>query len=188
MTSGRQPAFERALVVLVPPAEGLVEPYRRRYDPSAGAGMPAHITINYPFQPSGVDQPGFEGGLQTLFSAFPAFEMRLARVERFPDVLYLAPQPVRPFQDLIQHVADRYPESPPYGGVFDQVIPHLTVADVKDPAELDPIAERFLRAAHNVLPLRMHVDTVWLMDNRTGRWSKKIPLPLLSRKADPKDG
>jgi 2'-5' RNA ligase len=168
------------LVVLVPPAEELVGSYRQRFDPSAEAGMPAHITINYPFQPSGLDQPGFEWSLQTLFAAFPAFEMRLARVERFPDVLYLAPQPVRRFQDLIQHVADRYPESPPYGGVFDQVIPHLTVADVEDPAELDPIAERFLLSTPSKLPIRMRVDTVWLMDSRTGRWTKRIPLPLLS--------
>lgn len=180
MTSTQRSNFERALVVLVPQAEALVGPYRQRYDPSAAAGMPAHITINYPFQPFSVDQPGFEESLQTLFADFPAFDMRLARVERFPDVLYLAPQPAQPLQDLIQHVAQRYPESPPYGGVFDQVIPHLTVADLEEPAELDPIAERFLRAAHTELPIHVRVDTVWLMDDRTGRWSKRLALPLLA--------
>ena len=42
---------ETALVVLVPEAEAIVGRLRQRYDPSAAVGMPAHITINYPFLP-----------------------------------------------------------------------------------------------------------------------------------------
>jgi len=41
--------IEVAIVVLVPEAETLVEPFRKIFDPSAAKGMPAHITINYPF-------------------------------------------------------------------------------------------------------------------------------------------
>jgi len=40
--------IESALMVLVPEAERLVKPFRDRYDPSAAAGIPAHITLLYP--------------------------------------------------------------------------------------------------------------------------------------------
>ena len=45
------PSIESALVVLVPEAEALVKPFRDRYDPSAAVGVPAHITLLYPFKP-----------------------------------------------------------------------------------------------------------------------------------------
>ena len=43
--------IESALVVVVPEAEQLVGPFREKYDPSAAAGMPPHITLLYPFKP-----------------------------------------------------------------------------------------------------------------------------------------
>ena len=49
--------IESALMVLVPEAESLVKPFRDRYDPSAAAGVPAHITLLYPFKhPDEIDQ------------------------------------------------------------------------------------------------------------------------------------
>ena len=41
---------ESALVVLVPEAEAIAKPFRDQYDPSAAAGVPAHITLLYPFK------------------------------------------------------------------------------------------------------------------------------------------
>ena len=49
--SQRGTSYESALVVLVPEAEAIVGRLRQRYDPSAAVGMPAHITLNYPFLP-----------------------------------------------------------------------------------------------------------------------------------------
>jgi len=50
--SQRGTSYVSALVVLVPEAGALVGRLRQRYDPSAAVGMPAHITLNYPFLPS----------------------------------------------------------------------------------------------------------------------------------------
>ena len=44
--------LESALVALVPEAECLVKTFRDRYDPSAALGVPAHITLLYPFKPA----------------------------------------------------------------------------------------------------------------------------------------
>ena len=41
-----------SLVILVPEAESMVKAFRERYDPAAQAGMPAHITLLYPFVPN----------------------------------------------------------------------------------------------------------------------------------------
>jgi len=44
-------SIESALMVLVPEDELLVKPFRDRYDPSAADGVPAHVTLLYPFKP-----------------------------------------------------------------------------------------------------------------------------------------
>jgi hypothetical protein len=41
---------ESALVVLVPEAEAVAKPFSDQYHPSAAAGLPAHITLLYPFK------------------------------------------------------------------------------------------------------------------------------------------
>ncbi len=40
---------ESTLAILVPAAEPLVRDYRARHDPSASEGLPAHVTIIWPF-------------------------------------------------------------------------------------------------------------------------------------------
>ena len=46
---------------------------------------------------------------------------------RFPDVAWLAPVPDAPFRRLTELIVSRYPDYPPYEGIHDEVIPHLTV-------------------------------------------------------------
>lgn len=166
-------AYEAAVVALVPEVEILVRPFRARYDPSAAAGMPAHITINYPFTPRPI-----QDDLRELFLGYPSFEFMLSRVERWPDVLYLAPEPNAPFVALIEHVARRFPESPPYGGRIPDVVPHLTVAHTQDVGILARVAEKFGRASIGRLPVTARLEELWLMDNREGHWRKRLRLPL----------
>ena len=40
---------QTALIITVPEAEQLVGEYRDRYDPSAMFGVPAHLSLLYPF-------------------------------------------------------------------------------------------------------------------------------------------
>ena len=47
-------------------------------------------------------------------------------------MLYLEPDPAHPFVDMIEAVAERFPEHPPFGGEFDTVVPHLTVVETDD--------------------------------------------------------
>ena len=107
---------ESALIVMVPEAEPLVKAFRDRYDPSAAAGVPAHVTLLYPFKhPDEIDQAVLDD-LGRCFRGRAPFRFALASIWRFPDgILYLAPDPHEPFRELTVAIWDRY-ETPPYGG------------------------------------------------------------------------
>jgi 2'-5' RNA ligase len=147
---------ESALVLLVPEAEALVGPFRDRHDPAAAAGMPAHITLLYPFKPPDAIDATVLAGLRQCFAGFAPFPFTLAETRCFEApaaVLYLAPEPAAAFRALSSAIWQHHPETPPYRGRHADIIPHLSVAHVADPAELDAIAERFAPAAAAVLPI-----------------------------------
>jgi hypothetical protein len=174
-------AIEAALVFPVPEAEALVGPFRDRHDPAAAAGMPAHITLLYPFKPPGAIDASVLDGLRQCFATFPPFPFVLAGIRRFesPDaVLYLAPEPAEAFRALTLTIWRRWPERPPYGGQHADVIPHLCVAQVADLQELDAIALRFAPIAAAVLPIRAMASEVALMDTRPGRWQIRTTFGL----------
>src|SRR5262245_27609811 len=162
-----------ALVILVPEAETLVQTFRERYDPSAAEWMPAHITVLYPFKPADKIDKSVEETLRNLFSHHPPFRFSLEETNRFPNALYLAPQPDAPFKELTRVVAERYPETPPYGGVFSVVVPHLTIAQVGDLQQLDTISYEFDRTSRGRLPIRSRVEKVWLLEKHEGAWKPR---------------
>ncbi len=172
---------ESALIVAVPEAEALVGGFRERYDPAASAGVPAHITVLYPFLPPHRLTPEILHALAALFARIPCFAMTLNEVRRFPDVLYLAPEPANALRELVIAVAERFPETPPYGGLFPDIIPHLTFAHPRNGRSLDDIAEEFDAVAAGQLPIRARVAEVTLMVNTAGLWEFRERFPLARR-------
>jgi 2'-5' RNA ligase len=162
---------ESALLVLAPEAEALVKAVRDRFDPSAAQGVPAHITLLYPFRPPAEIDAGVLESLERLLGGFAPFDYALTEPRRFPGVLYLAPEPDERFKMIVSALTERFPENPPYGGVFAEVVPHLTVAQVADVQELNVIAAEFDEAAAGRLPIRASAAQVALMDNRSGPWA-----------------
>jgi 2'-5' RNA ligase len=154
-----------ALIVAVPEAEPHVAELRQAHDSSAPLDVPAHITILFPFAgPGEID----EEAIGELLAAHAAFDFELASIEHFDDgVTYLAPVPAEPFAALTRAVAARWPTYQPYEGLFDAVIPHLTVGETM--LELDaplPIACR----AHEVLLIEEAEPG--------GRWRVRRRFPL----------
>ena len=135
------PVGRTALIVPVQEAELAVSDLRLRYDPSASLGVPAHVTVLFPFQDAATLE---EEELARLFRAFRAFDFILDRIERFDEgVVWLHPEPSQPFADLTAAVWRRWPDYPPYEGVFEVVIPHLTVSETSIEFDIDlPIAAR----------------------------------------------
>lgn len=172
VTSHSEAQSEAALVVLVPEADALVGPFRERFDRSALEGMLAHITVNYPFQPMQSDREVLIEELSDLFSGFPCVKFRLTDLRQSPDTLYLAVEPEQPFRDMIEAVADRYPESPPYGMASNEIIPHVTVAEETPGAEFSEIVSEFAVASRRILPIEGMTHEIWLMDYEDHFWSK----------------
>jgi hypothetical protein len=155
-----------ALIVPVPEAEPQIGELRLAHDSSAARGVPAHVTILFPFLDT-VELD--EAAVADLISQFPAFDFELDRVERFPDgTTWLRPAPSLPFVDLTAAVWQRWPQRPPYEGAFDEVIPHVTISEMPIDVELQlPIAAR----AREVMLIEE--------DEPSGRWATRLHLPLL---------
>jgi len=156
-------------VVNVPEAEPYVGALRERFDPVAKLGVPAHVTVLYPFIPPERITDAVVRKVRDILCAFAAFEFRLARIARFPTALYLAAEPAQPFIGLTEEIVRAFPEYPPYSGQYDSIVPHLTVAQAGT-AEHD-VAEAELIAA---LPPRVGIEAscneVVLIENSSGRW------------------
>ena len=163
--------MESTLAILVPQAEGLVRSFRDRYDPAAKAGMPAHITLLYPFKSPNEINGLVLDTLRNCFSNFQPFKFSLMTVNQFPgETLYLVPEPEAPFRELTLSILGCYPKTPPYRGRYSTVVPHLTVADRMGEQRLAEVAREFEEASQGCLPIQGRAAEVTLMDSRSGRW------------------
>ncbi len=159
---------ESALVVPVPAVESFVGPLRERFDPAAPLGVPAHVTVVYPFLPiPAVSAPVVEA-LGAIVAAEPAFTVTLARSARFPGVVWLDPEPAAPFVRLTHACVARWPDAPPYGGAYGaDPTPHLTVAMTSD-EDVAGVVERELAPS---LPVTTTLTEAVLLGFDGARWS-----------------
>ncbi len=165
---------ETALVVLVPEAEALVADHRLRHDPSAAAGVPAHVTVLYPFR-SVIDDIASDA-VAEIAASVPAFDVVFATLGRFPgEVVYLVPEPAEPFRRLTAATAASFSDCPPYGGAIRDPVPHLTVADGVD-ATTAAVLDSALRPG---LPIATDVERLTLIaQDPTGHWIVDRHWPL----------
>ncbi|MFF3013513.1 2'-5' RNA ligase family protein [Streptomyces sp. NPDC057939] len=170
-------AFEvgqTGLIVPIPEAEPILRGWRDRLDPSAEAGVPAHVTVLYPFLGASRLDARVDSALADLVGRHPAFDLRFATCGRFPDVLYLVPEPDEPLHRLTRSIVERWPEAPPYGGRFTETVPHLTVAQGRQEPVLDAIEADLA----GTLPFTSHVTAVELMVYDGTRWRERASYPL----------
>ncbi|MCX5404221.1 2'-5' RNA ligase family protein [Streptomyces sp. NBC_00335] len=175
-TSSMFPAGRTALIVRIPEAEPAVRDWRDRIDPAAraGAGVPAHVSVLYPFLPESLIDPSVHARIAAALRPHPAFDLRFERTGRFPGMLYLAPEPDAPLRRLTRAVAEHWPEVRPYGGRYPDPVPHLTVAQRAREADLDA-AEAALRGR---LPLTTRVRAVDLVAYDGTAWHERASFPL----------
>ena len=84
--------MQSALLLAVPAAEAAVGAHRARLDPSARDGVPAHVTVLYPFLPPAEIGPDVLAELSRLFAGAPRFSFTLDRVRWFNEsVVWLGP-------------------------------------------------------------------------------------------------
>ena len=160
---------QSGFIVVVPEAELLVSDLRLQYDESARLGVPAHITVLFPFMEPSAISAGVVRRCTECLRSFASFEFSLASIGRFSATCFLEPIPVEPFVELTQALWSAFPQYPPYGGAYSTVIPHLTVADGStENAALATAALSTGFAKYG--PVHSACSEVVLIENSSGLW------------------
>jgi 2'-5' RNA ligase len=171
------PGPQSGLIIEVPEAEPAVQRHRERLDASAPLGIPAHITILFPFMPpETIDQAALTR-LGELFADVSRFRFVLDHTDWFgDDVLWLGPGDPGPFRALTQRVFRAYPAFPPFDGQFDDVVPHLTIGH-GHPLNALRNAEDSVQAR---LPIEASATAVTLMTQQSagGLWARTATFKL----------
>jgi len=165
-----------SIMFLVPDAEPIVGHLRAAHDPAMFAGIGAHITLMFPFVPA----PGVDATVVAAVEAHFAkqahgpIELVFDRVDRFPEVAYLALENPAPTIGVIRALAARWPEYPLYEGKFPEAVPHLTIAHGQADV-LDAVA----REVSLELPLRTTITHASLfVESDAGKWHEHARVAL----------
>jgi 2'-5' RNA ligase len=155
-----QPVEKSALIIPVPEAEDLVRRWRADLDPACIRGIPAHITVLFPFaSPTDFDDKML-ATLDGFFSRIDPFEFGFSDLAWFEErVVYLEPAPDTEFRSMTRALVKLFPQYLPYGGRFDEPTPHLTVGDGAPLNRLQAAATDIGRQ----LPLTVSAHHAWLM-------------------------
>lgn len=139
--------------------------------------MPAHITLVFPFVPVHLLDGTAVASLAELFETVPEFEFALGSFGSFPGTLYLVPEPAGAFVSLTESIVRRFPDSPPYGGAFESIVPHLTVAH----GDGALMAEAEADVSGCSLPIRSVASEALLLEEVEpdgGSWHVRARLPF----------
>lgn len=174
-------ALRSTVVIPAPKAAHAVDQWREETcNDKPSVGVPAHITLVFPFVPALQLDQGVIASLAEIVGGVDAFEFELREPARFPGTLYLAPKPASPFIRLTEAIVRRFPEYPPYEGEFESVVPHLTVAHgdalLMDEAEADVARSLPIRSVAREAVLLEEVEPNW------GRWEVRAQF-LLGRQS-----
>jgi hypothetical protein len=166
-----EPTSAIIVPIALPPA---LDRVRRRLDLAAAVGVPAHVTILYPWLPASTLTKDTRAALDIIAGGTRGFDVRFVAARRWPGIVYLEPELAGPFSTLIDRVVARFPEFPPYAGTIEEVIPHLTLVENAD-APLDEIAALAARR----LPFERTVRAIEvIVEGADGRWRSLWRLPL----------
>jgi 2'-5' RNA ligase len=133
-------------------------------------GAPLHVTVMFPFLP-GRRLAEHEDDIMAFAAGIEPFSFTLARLGGFPGVHYLAPEPADAFVDIVERVMARWPGYRPYGGVFDAIVPHVTVAfGDQPPADPASLAAK--------LPITTTARELWLLRQTVRGWRTRARFPL----------
>lgn len=170
-------AGQSAIIARVAEAEPVVGSLREQFDPAATLGVPAHITVLFPFAPPEVIDDAVLRRVQSAVLGIKPFEFRLDAIGRFPGIVYLTPEPSKPFEELTARIASEFPDFPPYEGQYQSVIPHLTVCSGDEAQAAD--AETQLRARLDERgAVLCRCNSLSVFENSSGRWKEMGAIEL----------
>jgi 2'-5' RNA ligase len=149
---------DSALVILVPEAEPIVGEWRASLDPAAAEGMPAHVTVLYPFIPAPQIDDHVLDDIRHMCQRHKPIVVKFSAVGEFPGVVWLDPGS-NECARLLEDARVTWPDQLPYGRSDLKVVPHLTITDGADAND----AERAKASVRKQLPFMARIESLALM-------------------------
>jgi 2'-5' RNA ligase len=141
----------------------------------AARGVPPHVTILFPFLPVDALTPSVHAALADLAAKRRRSTAKFDSVERRDQMVWLLPAGRLPFLRLTADLAALWPDHPPYQGVHDELIAHLTLVEAADIQLFDAawaVASKSGRFDADATELRV------IAEDENGRWHTRWRLPL----------
>jgi hypothetical protein len=170
------PGISAVIVPIALPAP--LASIREADDPLAARGVPAHVTVLFPFLAAPDLTPADRSALAQLAARRAPFIARFSQVEVHEAMVWLVPDRQQPFLDLIDSVASRWPNHPPYGGIHDTLLPHLTFVETRNGRALG--AARVAAAESGPFEVIVREVTV-ITERASGAWRTRWRLPMGDR-------
>jgi 2'-5' RNA ligase len=173
-------SLRTAVAIVLDDARAQLEPVRAELDPDAvAAGIPLHVTLLFPFVPREAVDGNVVRALEEFFAARGPFTLTLVGIEEFPGVAYAVPKPGAELRESIASLCERFPDCPPYGGEFAEVVPHATLGTWEDSRRQDDQVARARELTRGMFPLSCRIQDVALLEEHgRDRWRELRRFPL----------
>lgn len=150
---------QSGLVIPVPAADALLASMEARYPGTVRPGLPAHVSLLYPFLASVELDEQVIAVLGESFLEQAPMPVTFATCYRRGGFVALRPDPREGLVGLISATRRKWPHLVPYGGRYGEAEPHLTVAMCTS-TERAAMIEQEAPAA---LPIPAVLREAWLM-------------------------
>ncbi|MGW9370265.1 2'-5' RNA ligase family protein [Streptomyces xanthophaeus] len=135
-------------------------------------GLPAHVTVLYPFVPAGELTDETDRSIRGLAGSIPAADVHLARIVTEPGFVSVHAAELEP---AVNAFREHWPQLRPYGGRFGPApAAHVTVAMGCD----DSQAQRVGELVSGLLPLRARAEAVHVVALTERGWKRRLSAPF----------
>lgn len=159
---------QTGIVIPVPEANPLLSAVAARFPDAVREGVPAHVSVLYPFLPDRELDDRVVGSLAELFARTSAMSVKLSNCCRHGDFVFMRPEPADAVRELTGEIRRRWPRVVPYEGLYEDVGAHLTVA-------LHTTSERASAVEREIVPrwvpVAARLREAWLLAFVDGRWT-----------------
>ncbi|WP_338051295.1 2'-5' RNA ligase family protein [Pseudonocardia acidicola] len=161
----------------VPAADPLLTAVAAQYPDTVREGLPAHLTVLYPFVPADELDASVIEACARIVDGLAPLPVRFARCRARPGLIYLAPEPPDQVQRLLEAVWARWPDIPPYGGKYADASAHVSIALGPQEADRDAI----VRLVEPLLPIKSRLAELQVAVLGEGGWAIRSRLPFGGR-------
>jgi 2'-5' RNA ligase superfamily len=157
---------QTGLVIPVPAADALLASVGARYPGTVREGVPAHLSLLYPFVAAAELDERVTCALGELLVKQAPMPVQFAECYRHDGFVALRPDPLDGLKELVNKTRRQWPDVVPYEGVYGDVEPHLTVA-MRCSAETAVTIEQEVTVE---LPISAELREAWLVAFE-GQWT-----------------